>query len=77
MLENLKSAVAPRRYPCAVKTFYDSLSEADQQILMSVLSDPNVSHKGLEKALREQAGITIADTTLARHRQGFCSCSKI
>lgn len=77
MLENLQVALRPRKYPCAVKTFYDSLDQADQEIFMGVLSDPNVSHKGLEKALKEQAGVTLADTTLARHRQGLCSCSRI
>jgi hypothetical protein len=77
MLENLKAAVGPRKYTCAVKTFYDTLSEADKEIFMGVLSDPNVSHKGLETALKQQAGVTLADTTLARHRQGLCSCSRI
>lgn len=77
MLENLKEALKPRRYTCAVRTFYESLSEADKEIFMGVLSDPDVSHKGLEKALKEQAGVTLADTTLARHRQGLCSCSRI
>lgn len=77
MLENLKTVIKPRKYPCAVRSFHDSLSEADQEILMSVLSDSSVSHKSLEKALKEQAGVVLADTTLARHRQGHCSCSRI
>lgn len=78
MLENLTAAVkAKRRYPCATRIFYDSLNEADQQILMDLLTDNNVSNNALSKALREQAGITLADTSIARHRQGLCSCSKI
>jgi hypothetical protein len=77
MLEQLTQALKPRKYPCAVRTFFDSLSEADQEIFMSVLCDMSVSNKGLEKALKEQAGVTLADTTLARHRQGHCSCSRI
>ena len=78
MLENLKAAIKnSRRYPCATRTFYDSLSEADQEILMDLLTDSNVSHNALSKALREQAGVTLADTSIARHRQGLCSCSKI
>jgi hypothetical protein len=77
MLENLKAAVTKRRYPCATRIFYDSLSEADKEILMDCLSNPDVSHNSLSKALRAQAGITLADTSIARHRQGLCSCSKI
>jgi len=78
MLENLKQSVGKaRRYPCAVKTFFDTLSEADQEILMSVLADRSISHHSLSAALKQQAGTTIADTTLARHRNGLCSCSRI
>jgi hypothetical protein len=78
MLENLHAALkSKRRYPCATRTFYDSLNEADQEILMNLLVDSNVSHNALSKALREQAGATLADTSIARHRQGLCSCSKI
>jgi hypothetical protein len=77
MLETLKDALQKRKYPCAVKTFYNSLNELDQDILMSVLSNPSVSHSSLEKALKAQAGVTLADTTIARHRQGRCSCSRI
>ncbi len=78
MLENLKAAIqSKRRYPCATRSFYDLLSEADQEILMDLLTDSNISHNALSKALREQAGATLADTSIARHRQGLCSCSKI
>jgi RNase P/RNase MRP subunit POP5 len=77
MLETLRDSLGKRKYPCAVKTFYDTLSEADQEILMSVLSDYSLSHSSIEKALKEQAGVTLADTTIARHRSGRCSCSRI
>jgi hypothetical protein len=77
MLENLKDALGKRKYPCAIKSFHDSLSEADQEILMSVLSDMSLSHSSIEKALKQQAGVTLADTTISRHRNGRCSCSRI
>lgn len=78
MLETLKLAVAQkRRYPCATRSFYDSLTVADQEIFMDLLTDPNVAHNALSKALREQTGVTLADTSIARHRQGLCSCSRI
>jgi hypothetical protein len=77
MLENLKFALTPRRYSCAVRSLYEKLEPADQEILMSALADSNVSHNALSKALRDQANVTLADTSIARHRQGMCSCSKI
>ena len=77
MLENLKASLSRRRYPCATRIFYDSLEPHDQEILMDCLINSDVSHSALSKALREQAGTTLADTSIARHRQGLCSCSKI
>lgn len=74
MLENLK--IPTRKYPCRVGDFYATLSEADKEILMSYLADPNVADKALETALRQE-GITIADTSIAKHRRGLCSCSRI
>jgi hypothetical protein len=74
MLENLK--ITPRRMPCAVRTFHDTLSEADQEILMSNLCNPEIAHKSLEKALRD-IGVVLSDTAIAKHRNGHCSCSKI
>lgn len=78
MLENIRtSLIQHRRYNCAVRTFYDTLSEADQEILMDLLTDSSVSHNSLARALREQANIRLADTTIAKHRNGLCSCSRI
>jgi RNase P/RNase MRP subunit POP5 len=77
MLENLKVKTRRKPYSCAVRTFYESLSEADKVILMDALCDPDVSHNGLSRALREQANTRLADTSIAKHRQGLCSCSKI
>lgn len=74
MLENLK--ITPRRMPCAVRSFHDTLSDADKEILMSNLCNPEIPHKALEKALRD-IGVVLSDTAIAKHRNGHCSCSKI
>ena len=74
MLENLRIEV--KKKSCAVITFYMSLDEADKEILMSNLSNPEIAHKALEKALRE-IGVVLSDTSIARHRESHCSCSKI
>jgi hypothetical protein len=77
MLENLVILGQGRKYPCRTREFYESLEDSDKEILMSLLSNPDVSDHGLSAALKEQAQVTIADTSLRRHRRGYCSCSKI
>jgi len=78
MLEKVKEKVLKGRvYPCRTRELYDSLHEADQEILMSLLSDFTLSDNSISAALRDQANIVIADTSIARHRRGFCSCSRI
>lgn len=74
MLENLN--VRPTKKPCAVRTLWASLSDADKEILMSNIGDYSIPVKRLEKALRE-VGVVISDTAIARHRESLCSCSKI
>jgi hypothetical protein len=74
MLEALR--IPTRKFPCAVRSFWETLSEADREILMSNLCDFSIGHKTLEKALRN-VGVVLSDTAIARHRTGLCSCSKI
>jgi hypothetical protein len=78
MLEKVRDKVKKGRvYPCRTRELYDSLLEADKEILMSLLTDFTLSDNSISTALRDQAGIIIADTSIARHRRGFCSCSRI
>ncbi len=74
MLESLRIPI--RKFPCAVRTFWETLSEADREILMSNLCDFSIGHKTLEKALRN-VGVVLSDTAIGKHRAGQCSCSKI
>jgi hypothetical protein len=74
MLENL--VIETPKKPCAVRTFYMTLSEPDQEILMSNLSNPNIAHKALEKALNK-LGVVLSDSAIAKHRYAECSCSRI
>jgi hypothetical protein len=78
MLEQVKkSLLIGRVYPCRTRELYESLNAADQEILMSLLTDSSLSDNSIASALRNQANIVIADTSLARHRRGQCSCSRI
>jgi hypothetical protein len=74
VLENLVFDKAKK--PCAVRTFYKTLSESDQEILMNNLCNPEIAHKALERALRD-IGVVLSDTAIARHRNSHCSCSSI
>lgn len=74
MLENM--IIHSRSYSCAVRTLLESLSEADQVILRDNLANENIAHYALAQALKS-VGIVIADSTVTRHRQGRCSCSRI
>lgn len=74
MLENLNTS--PTKKPCAVRTLWTTLDDADREILMSNISNKDLPVKRLEKALRE-VGVMLSDTAIARHRESHCSCSKI
>jgi hypothetical protein len=74
MLENLNTN--PSKKPCAVRTLWQSLDEADREILLKNVGDYTLPVKRLEKALRE-VGVMLSDTAIARHRESHCSCSKI
>lgn len=74
MLENLR--IEKPRKPCAVRTLWMSLDDADKEILMSNLCNPEIAHKALEKAL-SGVGVVLSDTAIARHRNSQCSCSRI
>jgi hypothetical protein len=73
MLENM--IIVPRRYPCAVRTLLETLSETDKAILQGNLENPDVASYALTQALKA-VGVKIADSSIARHRRATCSCSK-
>mgnify|MGYP001176960985 CR=1 FL=1 len=74
MLENL-NLNEPKR-PCKVRRFYETLSESDQEILMSNLCNTNIPSKRLERALKE-VSVDLGDRRIINQRSGNCSCSKI
>lgn len=74
MLENLE--IKGRKRNCAVRTLMESLGESDQAILLSNLLDKSIPHYALQQALK-RVGVTIADSSITRHRVAECSCSRI
>jgi len=73
MLESLEP---PRNlvYTCKVDLLKDELSEDDYKILMEAINDRQKwGAKTLNKALAER-GLSLADTTITRHRNKQCAC---
>lgn len=75
MLENLQKSV--RVYPCKVREVWADLDAKDKLILEEALKDKDSwGAKTLSMALRK-LGIVLSDSTITRHRNGHCTCSKI
>jgi len=74
MLEDLTNE--PRVRPCRVNTIKSTLSTADQIKLEEAVTDPAWPISQLEKQLRAK-GLDISDSSITRHREKRCACSKI
>lgn len=75
MLEGLTPPIT-RLYPCKVTAVISELSEADKAILTEAIADTQSwPARSLSNALAER-GLTLADTTIARHRKGQCQCGR-
>lgn len=73
MLENLEPKQSKAEY-CKTAQVLQRLDESDAKILNDALAAPEVwSAKGLSTALRER-GLSLADTTLSKHRNRLCAC---
>lgn len=74
LLENFEPP--KRAIACKIRSIMVELENEDQKVLLLALNDPKKwPAKTLSDALK-QRGITAVDSTIARHRQGLCSCSK-
>ena len=75
MLEGLQP-LKNRVYYCKVDLLKTELEEKDYKILLNAIADSDKwSAKGLQTALRLR-GVTLADTTIAKHRNKTCNCYK-
>lgn len=75
MLEGL-TPLANRVYTCKINLIKDELEPNDYQILLDAIADSKLwSAKGLSTALKTR-GVTLADTTITRHRNKVCNCFK-
>lgn len=73
MLEGLEPKKNKSVY-CKIALVMDTLDQKDQKILTEALEDKDKwSDKGLSTAVRER-GLSIADTTIAKHRRRICAC---
>ena len=59
---------------CKVNDVMNELEEADVQILQAALANTDRwKHKTLSNALRAK-GVSLADTTISKHRLRVCAC---
>lgn len=59
---------------CKVNNVMNELEESDAKILQEALNDTERwKHKTLSNALRSR-GISLADTTISKHRLRVCAC---
>jgi len=73
MLEGLTPAKNRSVY-CKIEQLLATLEKNDSAILIAALADTyNWSAKGLSNALR-QRNLSVADTTIAKHRNRACAC---
>lgn len=73
MLEGLEPPKNRAVY-CKVAQVMQDLSESDQKILTDAIADKDRwAAKSLSNALRGK-GLSIADTTIAKHRNKVCAC---
>jgi hypothetical protein len=75
MLEGLKPP-PNKAYYCRVSQVLSELDQADQEILDQAIADyRSWPAKTLQNALKER-GLTLADTTITKHRNQLCACAK-
>lgn len=73
MLEGLTPPVNKAVY-CKVAQVMEELEESDAKILQDALDDTaRWKNKTLSNALRTK-GLSLADTTLSKHRAKTCAC---
>jgi hypothetical protein len=73
VLEGLKPPKSRSEY-CKIELTMKDLSKGDAQILADALENTDLwGAKTLSNALREK-GLSIADTTISKHRKKICAC---
>lgn len=72
MLEGLTPPTNKAVY-CKIEQMAASLDEADRKILFEAIDSPEWGARTLSNALRNR-GLSVADTTITKHRQKACAC---
>ena len=73
MLEGLTPPSNKAVY-CKIDQILQTLDKSDAEILTNAIANPDLwGARTLSTALRER-GISVADTTITKHRSGTCAC---
>lgn len=73
MLEGLTPPKSKSEY-CKIEQMKSELSEKDYKILLEAIANAEAwGAKTLSNALRAK-GVSVADTTITKHRKKICAC---
>lgn len=74
-LDFLVARSATLAKPCIVRKTITALPDKYGKALNDLLTNPSVEHLFIKRRLTE-AGISLGETTIRRHRSGDCCCPK-
>lgn len=60
---------------CRIREIADNLPKEDQAAFMGAINNEEITAPAIERALKKN-GISVAGTTIRRHRRGECSCGE-
>ena len=73
MTADLALTLARATTPCRVRTILAGLEPDEHDRLLAAIADPSRSTIALARILTK-AGSPIAEKTMRKHREGWCSC---
>ncbi len=72
-LDDFTAASRPPRSVCSVAKLLAALDAKDRSVLAEAMANSDITHAGIAKVLVAE-GHDIQQGTVARHRQGRCTC---
>jgi len=75
LLQDILNENTSPQTSCRVRVIAENLSDGDKDAFMDAVNNEDITAPAIERALRKN-GISVAGTTIRRHRRGDCSCGK-
>lgn len=74
-LDTLVTRSAQKARPCLVQQVLDALPDQHSKALADMLANSGIEHVFIKRRLTD-AGISVGEPTIRRHRNGDCCCPK-